>query len=271
MLASINTSDTIVIMGVLISGRTFGGCLRSCRSLKTLSIFQDDQGNRPLKSFLDTNPLSGVELAHDGHLLEQLSVSFAIDARDYFRRFWEKASRRANDANPAQALPRFPRFLALNKKWPNLRCLALTCTLLHPQSPNDMIDCLLEAAGMAAGEMPSLREMEIWNHDKDSNAVFIFQYRRDGDNKVPTIYVSSTWAYKVAPSVVSEWNETSKEHEGRDIRVREQTLDLAGLGSRSCGHVIGHLKLCGLVLEPVSRCQLIWEELIDRVYGDLTD
>lgn len=122
-----------------------------------------------------------------------------------------------------------------------------------------MIDGLLQAAANAAVEMPNLRVMEIWNHDKHSKVVCIFQYRRVGNNGSPTVYLSNTWGYGLPAGVVSSWNKVATTQEGCDVRVSEQHLDLEGLGSKSCGSIIEHLELRRLVLQPVSRCQLMWE------------
>ncbi|KAI3340418.1 hypothetical protein F4824DRAFT_453295 [Ustulina deusta] len=87
---------------------------------------------------------------------------------------------------------------AANNKWPALKSLALTSVLLHPDSPRRTITDLLQAAAAnAAIQMPSLRLVEIWNYDKDLDFVYIFQYRRVGDNGYPIITISNTWG--VAP------------------------------------------------------------------------
>ncbi len=83
---------------------------------------------------------------------------------------------------------------AANNKWPALKSLALTSVLLHPDSPRRTITHLLQAAAAnAAIQMPSLRLVEVWNYDKDLDFVYIFQYRRVGDNDYPIITISNTW------------------------------------------------------------------------------
>ncbi|KAI0543275.1 hypothetical protein F4679DRAFT_569378 [Xylaria curta] len=276
MVAPIDMSDTVVIMKGLGLGSGLKRYLPSNKLLKTLSIFEDDQGprnQRYAEIYLD--PLSGASLAYDSCLLEHLSVSFAIDARAFFQDFWPGALPvpivslverqrqsdhwKTNNTNTGQSL-----CTAAPKKWPRLKSLALTSVLLHPSSEKGMIDDLLQAAANAAVEMPSLQVMEIWNHDRDLNVVCIFQYHRVGSNSCPTIHMSNTWGYKLPLGVVRGWSKVSTIQEGRDIRVSEQNLNAEGLGSKSRGSIINCLELCNLVLQPVSRCQLIWEAGIDN-------
>ncbi|KAI1733463.1 hypothetical protein F4680DRAFT_463806 [Xylaria scruposa] len=275
-LESISLEAEPVIMKGLGLGSELGHYLPSNQLLKTLSIFEDDQGPRCQRYVMrDLDPLSGASLAHDSCLLEHLSVSFAIDARAFFQDFWPGAlpvpmvslverqrqsdQWKANNTNTGQSL-----CTAASKKWPRLKSLALTSVLLHPRSPKSMIDELLQAAANAAVEMPSLQVMEIWNHDQDLNVLCIFQYRRVGSSSCPIIHMSNTWGYRLPLAVVRSWSKVSTMQEGRDVRVSEQNLDPEELGSRSCGSIINHLELRNLVLQPISRCQLIWEAEIDN-------
>ncbi|KAI1419382.1 hypothetical protein F5Y12DRAFT_793975 [Xylaria sp. FL1777] len=256
-------------------GGKLGEYLQSTNSLKTLSIFdENDRLRLRRKSRNKLHPSLGVALANDSCLLEHLSIAFAIDAKDFFHDFWPGDPPVASPAerhwlNPRTADSAILKsaqtlYRAADEKWPALRSLALTSALLRPDSPRSTINALLQAAANAALQMPNLRLLEIWNYDKDLDFVYIFQYRRFGSNGCPTITSSNTWGYNLEPHVVSSWSNVSNKHGGRDIRVQEQDIDLEGLCSKSYGSVVNHLQLRRLVLQPVSRCQLIWEAEIDN-------
>ncbi|KAI1189608.1 hypothetical protein F5B17DRAFT_180354 [Nemania serpens] len=260
-LESISLETKPEILAGLQLRRDFREYLQSSKSLKTLSIFFDNQSLRTSEyDEHSPEPLVGDELAHDTCLLEHLAVSFATDAIEFFQ---DLAQREANGASLDQKL-----CTAADKKWQNLKSLVLTSTLLHPDFSDIMYgDVLLIAANAAAG-MPSLRVMEIWNHkhqhDEDKEVACVFRYRRVGSDSCPTIYFSNTWGGRLPLGVVRRWRKVARMHEGRHLRVSEQSLDLKGLGSKSCGSLIEHLDLHRLVLQPVSRCQLMWEHEMRR-------
>ncbi|KAI1129425.1 hypothetical protein F5Y10DRAFT_290968 [Nemania abortiva] len=238
-LESISLETEPTIMQGLEFGRELDRILQSNMSLKSLSIFEGNIGPRRFNRIF-SDLLSGSALAHDSYLLEHLSVSFAVDAGDFFQGFWpgtlpvptvhlverqrQPDQWKANGTNHGQTL-----HTTADKRWLGLKSLALTSSLLHPGLPKITIDGLLQAAANAAIEMPSLRVMEIWNYDKDSNVVCIFQYRRVGNNGCPTIYLSNTWGYRLPLGVVNSWSIVSTMQAGRDVRVSEQNLDLEGL------------------------------------------
>jgi hypothetical protein len=75
-----------------------------------------------------------------------LSAAFLVDAEDFFANLWPTNEQNSN------VIP-----------WENLRKLALTSRLLHPEIGRGKINKLLMAAGRAAAFMPKLEVMEIWN------------------------------------------------------------------------------------------------------------
>ncbi|KAI1631629.1 hypothetical protein F4809DRAFT_657625 [Biscogniauxia mediterranea] len=124
--------------------------------------------------------------------LEQLCLSFAIDATQFFRPFW-----------PTQlaAAGRPPRF-----RWENLRSLALTATVLTEISSPEVNELLIAAAN-AAMRMPALRLMELWGCERDTG---IFRYARE--DRTSEISWLGTWLLKLDRRVVRRWQDVAASH-----------------------------------------------------------
>ncbi|KAI1499094.1 hypothetical protein F5X99DRAFT_411416 [Biscogniauxia marginata] len=119
--------------------------------VRTVSIFEDfnDQFalavrcDMPHLSIIDTNSTTDLGLARafasKSRDLEHLSVSFMIDAQQFF--------------NSCQ----------LPYTWPHLRSLTLTSSILTRTARQKDISTLLHNASLAALKMPQLERMVLWN------------------------------------------------------------------------------------------------------------
>ncbi|KAK4142666.1 uncharacterized protein C8A04DRAFT_38061 [Dichotomopilus funicola] len=145
------------------------------KALKRLSIFEDYndgfiklfQGASILQAdpIRIANPTVSAAFAYRSLDLEQISVSFMVDAQHFFQ-------------------ARQPLW-----RWNRLRSLVLTSRTLTPTVDwRDVCD-LLKDAGVAALYMPKLQTMVLWNGGKGEACAFI--YRRDIEK--PSIIWRSTW------------------------------------------------------------------------------
>jgi hypothetical protein len=166
--------------------------------------------------------------------LEHLSVSFMIDASDFF------------DARE------------LSWKWPNLTGIALTSRLLVPES-SMLLDDMLQAAAAAAMKMPNLETMEIWNGKK--GLAMLFRYQRAERGRLAVITCRGTWEISLQPPVIQAWNSVALRHRGQGLVITMELLD-ADVDVNSHGDAICHLKLSSAVIRPVSLRQIQMEHIL---------
>ncbi|KAK0659485.1 hypothetical protein QBC41DRAFT_237256 [Cercophora samala] len=230
-------------------------CLPS--SLKKVSVFEDfsDEVVASLGDSLDTNrqrmylvmpgdnlvtpsrvvtPQVGAEFAARSLPLEALSVSFMINAEDFF------------DACQ-------PTWM-----WPQLESLALTSQRLTETGSRQGIEALLIAAGVAALRMPKLRSMAIWNGGKGNACAFI--YRTEG--LCASISWSGTWDMDLSGDVVAVWRRVAYEGPLRHVlQVKKVKVEAV---IESHGDAIHYLELPCQVATPESVWQIRREGSIKR-------
>ena len=176
----------------------------------------------------------GRAVANASLNLEHLSVSFMVDASDFF------------DARE------------LSWKWPNLTWLALTSRLLVPEESPMELDSMLRAAAAAALKMPNIETMEIWNGAK--GLAMLFRYQRAG-RRPAVITCRGTWELTLRPLVIQAWDSVALRHGGQGHVIVKELLD-AGACVQSHGDAICHLKLSRPVIRPVSLRQIQLEHKI---------
>jgi hypothetical protein len=190
----------------------------------------------------------GRALSESSRFLENLSVAFLVDAKDFFIDFWPTKSQTSN-LTP----------------WKNLRTLALTSCLLHPQIGRGKIKRLLIAAGHAAAFMPRLEVMEIWNGGEGH--VCLFRYSNEA--RIPQITWASSWGTDVelGDKVVSWWSAVSKgQHREGKLITTVNLLPRKQKQMKTYAGTILYLRLRKHVLHRISDYQLHWEEYYLKTY-----
>ncbi|PTB53088.1 hypothetical protein M431DRAFT_88554 [Trichoderma harzianum CBS 226.95] len=133
---------------------------------------------------------------------EVISMSFIIDAVDFFSDF----------QNPQMNRPNW------KLGWLNLTWIVLTSPVISPER-KDEIPLLLVSAAKAACHMPKLEIMELyyvtWNH----GAIFAYVHDGAGSN----LYWDSTWEWSFPPDVISSWKGVADVH-GASVFEHEENL-----------------------------------------------
>ena len=134
--------------------------------------------------------------------------------------------------------------------WENLRKLALTSRLLHPEIGRGKINKLLMAAGRAAAFMPKLEVMEIWNVGEGHACLF----RYSNDAGEPKITWACNWGSNVQLDhyVVHCWANLPRH--GQHPRGNLTTA-INRLPRRR-----KQVKTYATAMELISDYQLFWEE-----------
>ncbi|KAF5006195.1 hypothetical protein FDECE_7418 [Fusarium decemcellulare] len=209
------------------------------KGLKNVSVFEDF--NEDYAARLATNPLNavmfqqgidpirittprvGAAFASRSLKVEELSVSFMTDARDFL------------DACQS------------GWRWEHLRSLVLTSRLMTPSRRQVEVTHLLRDAGVIAMRMPELQTMAFWNGAKGEACAFTYR-RGDG-----SITWRATWDMKLEPCVIEAWRRVIYQYSRQAFRVKSEII-----GSRilSHGDAIHHLDLPAGVIDPVSLWQI---------------
>ncbi|KAH6665695.1 hypothetical protein B0J14DRAFT_210286 [Halenospora varia] len=158
--------------------------------------------------------------------LEQLSVSFTVDAQQFLearRPLWT---------------------------WDHLQSLVLTSQLLNHGANREGISDLLRDAGAAALCMPKLQFMAVCNCGEGDACVFI--YRKECNSS--SIIWRGIWDLKLEPRVIQAWQEVAIKYTPYELRVKKEQL--RGGTVTSHGEAIHQLDLPRGVLDPVSLCQI---------------
>lgn len=160
-----------------------------------------------------------------------------------------------------------------------MRCVALTTPVLAPgRRRGDVVDVLVGAAG-AAGQMPRLKVMEIWNGRPEVAALFRYEASpcpsisasaegdgEDGDELPPALLTwKATWDMEVREDVLEAWRVVAG---APGVDVVCEVLDPEG-GIGSHGDAVRALGLRGMVLRPVSAEQVCWEQRPGMERGEL--
>ncbi|KAJ3520244.1 hypothetical protein NM208_g13790 [Fusarium decemcellulare] len=205
------------------------------KSLKRLSLFEDFNEkishlfNNPPWSRVQVvrvpNPTVGAALAHKSLDLEQLSVSYMVNAEDFFH----------------TCMPTWT--------WQHLQSLALTSQYLKESQKHKGISDLLYRAGKVALQMPRLHTFVLWNGTKGNACAFVYQ----NTGEYPEITWRGTWNLELSPVIVEVWQRLTSEIHSRQIRVKTELIwdDI-----RSHGDAIHHLNLPTQVVHPASLWQI---------------
>lgn len=168
--------------------------------------------------------------------LEYLSVSFMIDAWDFF-----------NACHPEW-------------RWPNLETLVLTSQRLTIAADEEQVNTLLYLAAKAALWMPNLRGMVLWNVKESGPCAFKY-VKQDG---VSQITWHSTWGFDFQAPVILAWADVA-DLPSRAIRFWGQGLvrgRIPQVKAFSChGEAIAWLQLPAGVIDPISLWQIRMEAL----------
>lgn len=212
------------------------------KRLKRLSIFEDynddfiEISQRSPSYHADTiriaEPTVSAAFAQRSLDLEQLSVSFMVDARHFFQ--------------ACQPL----------WTWNHLQSIVLTSRLLTRTSGRKGVSDLLKDAGAAAVRMPKLRTMALWNGGRGEACAFIYRH----DFEKPSIVWRGTWDVNLQPCVMQAWERVVSEYTPHSLRFESQRLRSSII--RSHGDAIYHLDLPGGVVDPISLWQIRGEALI---------
>ncbi|KAH6892379.1 hypothetical protein B0T10DRAFT_559966 [Thelonectria olida] len=211
------------------------------QGLKKLSIFEDfnqdhitlsrrnwlsavEPETKPDRVRIPT-PAVGAAFAARSLELEQLSVAFMADARDFF------------DARQPQW------------RWENLRSLVLTSVLMTRSSKFQMFDLLRDAAE-AARCMPKLQTMVLWNGAVGEACAFAFckEYAS------ASIAWRGTWELKLRPDILQAWTRVADESGRYQLRVETELVQDSDIPSH--GYAVHYLNLPSFVVDPVSLKQI---------------
>ena len=174
------------------------------------------------------DPRIGAAFASRSLDLEQLSVSYMVNAEDFFQactRTWT---------------------------WQHLQSLALTSQLLQYMGSRQEIYALLCGAGIAALQMPRLHTLALWNSTGGDACAFIYHTDRD------CAYITwrGTWDLELSPRVVKVWQCLAFKVHSSELRIDKQRIQ-GVIGSH--GDAIHHLDLPCRVVEPTSLWQIRME------------
>jgi hypothetical protein len=211
------------------------------KTLKTLSVFEDFNdnlaaalGNAQLPGHMQVDaarivdPRISAAFVSRSLDLEQLSVSYMVNAEDFFQacmRTWT---------------------------WRHLQSLALTSQRLRYTGSRQEIYALLCSAGAAALQMPMLHTLVLWNGTKGNACAFIYHTNRD----CPYITWRGTWNLELSPSVVKVWQCVAFKFHSLELGIDKQQIQ-GVIGSH--GDAIHHLDLPCPVVAPASLWQIRWE------------
>ncbi|KAF5679974.1 hypothetical protein FDENT_8543 [Fusarium denticulatum] len=191
----------------------------------------------------------GEAFAVKSRSLEHLSVSFMIDARDFFT-----ACKMMSD-------------------WPRLRSLILTTPLMTKGSRGRISDFLVNA-GRVAQKMQHLKSLAIWHCSRDDASAVIFHKNENGSRKVhgsATLTWRGTRDFDFSEEVVETWQKvvcTCNSHQGYVgqcdshqllCRIEREEGEII-----SHGDAIHHLRLPDGVIDPTSLWQIRQEGILQR-------
>ncbi|KAK3333402.1 hypothetical protein B0T19DRAFT_125100 [Cercophora scortea] len=211
----------------------------------------------------------GVWLALQSQHLEHLSVSFAVDALEFFV-FWLPTDRfiyKAFTLTCKRHEPLFPVVmgkLVAPAPWENLETLALTSRVFHPRNPASNAEDIISAAGGAALQMPKLKTMEIWYaHDDGYAAVFRYERKAPGRPVSEVSYAAASWwcswgmGLEEDGRVKKIWQKVALKHGRRGGLIFDPLRGDVNLSRISVGSVLaGELKLRGRIVHPLSLYQI---------------
>ncbi|KPM36911.1 hypothetical protein AK830_g9651 [Neonectria ditissima] len=221
------------------------------KTLRHLHLFRDyDKAPRHSKTWPRDDLLLGSQLSRASLYLKHLSVACQADATTFFYDFhplrW--------NVEDSESVPR----------WVNLRTLSLTSLMLKEGTLQSDLARLLRAACNAAGFMPELQTLEIWNCGAGSAAFFKYEASK-GSEKRPLIVWASTWSTSPYVSASGKalkcWREfaQSQDPQGREAEISIYPLNLAAYWLESHLGLLARYKLHIGVLDINSQHQVAWD------------
>ncbi|KAF5722983.1 f-box domain-containing protein [Fusarium mundagurra] len=213
------------------------------KNVKSMTVFQDR--NEPLNAAISRQrdefrrrfplptlsgevpchrPVLAREIAVASLSLENLSLSFTVDALDFFDQCRE------------------------NWLWADLRSLTLTSRLLTCNGDSAKIHGLLQTAAQMAKRMPKLERLIIWNGG--ANEASAFTYRKQ--QHIASVTWQAKGGTKLNPEVYSTWENL---HSGCFLSVEEKdtwhsiTSQAAAIMCLGLEHVVDHVSLRQMQLE----------------------
>ncbi|KAJ4255904.1 hypothetical protein NW757_004527 [Fusarium falciforme] len=204
-------------------------------SVKTLSLYGDTANIFHEWSSRDVITIGlAKHLRNYGRHLENISISFLIDANDFFQPFWTSRTE-------------------CTTTWENLKTLVLTSQILKSSS-RSRVNGLLCAAANTAMKMPKLQLLEFWNGDEGMASVFWYRVK----DTVTEITWLSTHIPKVDQKVINAWTSVAVAQGRPDVRVSIGKLDPDKI--ISTGTVLRYLYLREQILHAVSGYRIAWEQ-----------
>ncbi|KAJ3536683.1 hypothetical protein NM208_g553 [Fusarium decemcellulare] len=199
-------------------------------SLKQFSFYEEfstDYHQRPRKMRSRRSNLKLLEaMAKSTHHLEHVSISFALDARNFF-------------------LP------SLQLNGDSLITISLTSNILLSRS-NDMVNELLERAAQPAKKMPKLKILELW-HCKTGEAG-IFRYEKF--DRFGSVTWQGTWTFTLSETVRQAWEEGFVDSDRELFGLGVSVINLPPGEITSVRSVFPYLKLKKYILHDVSWTQV---------------
>ncbi|KAF6832706.1 hypothetical protein CMUS01_06812 [Colletotrichum musicola] len=226
--------------------RFFGSGLP--RTLRELSVFEETNeaftsvfvegyvGSPPLPDGIRmASPQVGAAFATLSLLLEKLSVTFMVEAWDFFSAY-----------QPGWV-------------WENLTFLVLTSRrLIKPENNQvDDMERLLSSAAEVALSMPVLKTMVIWNFRWGHAFKFYYCAKDTKTVKETVIGWRGTWDFDPDPSVVKRWAKVAGKNTRYNLRVNPEPK--INVSIKSLAKAIKLLDLPSEVVHPESLSQMLKE------------
>lgn len=173
--------------------------------------------------------------------LEELSVSFSADARDFFDPY-------------INIKPGGPR----NPQWNNLRWLTLTSRLIAGVAFPDEVNDILRGAGLAAKDMPALQAMELYNATKWDAGVFRYLVV----NNTGVISWTSTWEHKISLAVKNVWRQVALQYTRQEPYIFDEVKLPTSYPMGPEGFIHSELATREMVLHEISSADMMGERHI---------
>ncbi|KAH7134874.1 hypothetical protein B0J11DRAFT_546987 [Dendryphion nanum] len=219
------------------------------KHVKRVSIFKDfnsqlalalNNATPHLGRDIETTSAVDLELAKafaaKSHHLEHLSISYMIDAQQFF--------------TSCQQLP---------CTWNLLQSLTLTSSTLARTAPHQNVYTLLRNASSIALKMPQLKTMVLWNSEPGQACAVIYQ--RHIASAMATLTWRGTWNLELSDNVVESWKKVAPS----SCYLRLEKEVLRDVDIRSHGDAIHHLRLPDGVVDSASLCQIRHEGMLQRM------
>jgi hypothetical protein len=171
--------------------------------------------------------------AAKSHHLEHLSISYMIDAQQFFA--------------SCQQLP---------CTWTLLQSLTLTSSTLGRTVSHQHIYTLLQNASSIALKMPQLKTMVLWNSEPKHACAVIYQQHTA--SAIATLTWRGTWDLELSDDVVESWKKVAP----GPCYLRLEKEALRDLEIRSHGDAIHHLRLPDGVVDSASLFQIRHEGMM---------